>query len=49
MRDNILYLIILLANYFIVFSDENLGPPHLSKLVNSLLTGLQGRTWEGKV
>ena len=31
------------------YLDENLGPPHLSKLMNSLLAGLLGRTWEGKV
>ena len=36
-------------DYSIVTVDENLGPPHLSKLMNGLLTGLQGRTWEGKV
>ena len=30
-------------------ADENLRSPHLSTLMNSLLTGLQGRTWQGKV
>ena len=26
-----------------------LGPPHLGLLLDALLTGLQGRTWTGKV
>ena len=33
----------------IMSSGENLGPPHLSTLMRCLLTGLQGRIWEGKV
>lgn len=27
---------------------ERLGPPHLGHLLNTLLSGLSGRTWTGK-
>ena len=28
---------------------NSLGPPHLSILLQTLITGLHGRTWTGKV